>query len=75
MSSVYTCRDINLNASIVAPLAPGVSGRVEDWADLNVQNFLSLNTTSYGRIKDGTKLFASVIDEISTGRSSPVYGI
>lgn len=60
MSSVYTCRDINLNASIVDPLALVVSGRVEDWADLNVQNFLSLNKTSYGRIKDGTKLFASV---------------
>lgn len=42
--------------------------RMQDWANLNVSNYLYLNATLSGQIQNGAKPFASKEGRKNTGR-------
>lgn len=55
----YIYREIFARVLFYAPFALVASGRISDWANTYVSNYLSLFTTLYGRIQDETKPFVS----------------
>lgn len=58
---------------IFAPFNLVVCRQIYDWANSYVSNYLSLNTTTSGRIQDGAKSFVSEEGRKITGENNPVY--
>lgn len=51
----------HINDTMYREFALVVSGRVKDWTNSNILNYLPLNTKLPGQIQDGAKPFASEV--------------